>query len=208
MSVNNLEGINKKHNLDLETGTELSLAVDGLDIELKGTFVGKKRGQYIVSTPPSNFSSIEKKLVQGDRINIKFSVKGNIFKFTSKLMEITNSPLKLLLLEYPASVVKQESRSHKRISCFISAKIEINNQTKAGVIKNISKRGCCCVFEAAAKTDNTLRCDDYITMSFNFPGIVDRQEILGRIKAVRNKEKQLEVRIEFADIAWWVPPYD
>jgi hypothetical protein len=45
-------------------------------------------------------------------------------------------------------------------------------------------------------------------MSFNFPGIVDRQEILGRIKAVRNKEKQLEVRIEFADIAWWVPPYD
>jgi c-di-GMP-binding flagellar brake protein YcgR len=208
MSVNNLEGIDKKHNLALETGTELSLAVDGIDIELKSTYVGKEGSKYIVITPPSNFSGIEKKLVQSNRIQIKFSVQGNIFKFTSKLMEITNSPLKLLSLKYPASVVKQESRSHKRISCFISAKIDINNETKAGVIKNISKRGCCCVFEAAAKTDNTLRCDEHITMSFNFPGIVDRQEVLGKIKAVRNKEKQLEVRIEFADIAWWVPPYD
>jgi c-di-GMP-binding flagellar brake protein YcgR len=208
MSINDLEGIDKKNNLDLETGTELSLAVDGLDVALKSTFVGKKESQYIVITPPSNFSSIEKKLLQSDRIKIKFSFKGNILKFTSKLMEITNSPLKLLLLEYPASVVKQESRSHKRISCFISAKIDINNETKAGVIKNISKRGCCCVFEAAAKTDNTLRCDDLITMSFNFPGIVDRQEVLGKIKDVRKKEKQLEVRIEFADMAWWVPPYD
>lgn len=208
MPVNNLKGIAKKKNLDLVTGTELSLAVDGLDVALKSTFVGKKEGQYIVITPPSNFSDIEKKLLQSDRIKIKFSLKGTILKFTSKLMEITNSPLKLLLLEYPASVVKQESRSHKRISCFISAKIDINNEMKAGVIKNISKRGCCCVFEAAAKTDNIFRCDDHITMSFNFPGIVDRQEVLGTIKDVRTEEKQLEVRIEFADLAWWVPPYD
>jgi hypothetical protein len=72
MSVNSLEGIDKRNNLDLETGTELSLAVDGLDVALKSTFVGKKGSQYIVITPPSNFSSIEKKLLQSDRIKIKF----------------------------------------------------------------------------------------------------------------------------------------
>ena len=208
MSGKNIERIDKKNNIDLNPGTELSLTVDGLDVSLKSTFVGKNGNQYIVITPPSNFSGIKNKLLESDRIKIKYSLKGNILEFTSKLKQITNSPLKLLLLEYPASVVKQESRSHKRISCFISAKIEINSETKAGVIKNISKRGCCCVFEAAANSQNTLRCDDHITMSFCFPGIVDRQEVLGKIKDIRNKEKQLEVSIEFADIAWWVPPYD
>ena len=207
MPVNSLEGIENKIDFDLKPGTDLSLAIDGLDGVLESTYVGSKGRQFIVITPPSNIGRNEKKLLRGHRITIKYSFKGHMLQFTSKLAEITDRPLKLFLLEYPASVVKQELRSHKRISCFISAKIDINDETKTGVIKNISKRGCCCVFEAAENTDNILRNGDHVSISLNFPGIVDRQEVLGKIKQVRQKNKQREVRIEFADIASWIPPY-
>jgi len=200
--------IDKTEYLDLEPGTELSLVAEGLDGALKSTYVGQKKNRYIVVAPPSRQSGIEKKLLRSGRIKVKYSSKGNVLEFSSRLIEVTHEPLKLLLLEYPAAVVRLESRSHKRITCFISAKIDINNETKAGVITNISKSGCCCIFEAAANGDNALQSDDKITMSFSFPGIIDRQEVPGKIKAVRNKGRQLEVRIEFADIAWWVPPYD
>ncbi|MFZ0613927.1 MAG: flagellar brake protein [Desulfobacterales bacterium] len=208
MSGKNIAEIDKTEYLDLMPGTELSLVAEGLNGALKSTYVGKKENRYIVIAPPSHHSGIEKKLLQSGRIRVKYSFKGNVLEFSSKLIEVTHEPLKLLLLEYPAAVVKLESRSHKRITCFISAKIDINNETKAGVIKNISKSGCCCIFESAANRDNALQSEDNITMSFSFPGIIDRQEVLGKIKAIRNKGQQLEVRIEFADIAWWVPPYD
>jgi hypothetical protein len=31
---------------------------------------------------------------------------------------------------------------------------------------------------------------------------------MGKIKDIRKKESRLDVGIEFARVAWWVPPYD
>ncbi|MFZ0727820.1 MAG: flagellar brake protein [Desulfobacterales bacterium] len=208
MSGKNIAERDKTDYLDLEPGTELSLVAEGLKGPLKSNYIGKKEHQYIVIAPPSHPGGSKIKLLQSGRITIKYSFKENVLQFSSRVIAVTHEPLTLLLLEYPTAVEKLESRSHKRITCFISANIFINNETKAGVIKNISKSGCCCIFDAAANRDNALQREDDITMSFSFPGIIDRQEVLGKIKAIQNNGRQLEVRIEFAEIAWWVPPYD
>jgi hypothetical protein len=186
----------------------MSLAAGELGIPGKCTFVGQKKDQYIVVTPPPNFPAFENKLLQADRIMVSYLFEGDIFEFTSKLLEITCKPLILLLLQYPAAVEKKELRSQERISCFISAKTEVNNETQDGIIKDISKFGCRCVFETSGKLGKALQIDDHISLGFGFPGIFDRQKILGKIKDIRMKESELDVGIEFASIAWWVPPYD
>ena len=208
MASNCIELIDETKQIFIETGTVLSLTVEGFESSVRSTFVGKKSDRYIVITPPSGFDTLEKKLLQADRIKIKYLFEGDIFEFKSKLEEITHNPLMLLLLQYPASVEKQELRSQKRISCFISAKVEINNEMKDGVIKDISKRGCRCEFETSKNMEKTVRIDDRIALNFCFPGIVDRQEIWGRIKDIQTQDRKVDMGIEFESIAWWVPPYD
>jgi Flagellar protein YcgR/PilZ domain len=208
MEGNNIELIDKRNNTYVETGAEISLAAEDLGYCGKCTFVGQKKDQYIVVTPPSNFSPLEKKLLQTDRIIVRYLFEGDIFEFKSKLLEVKDNPLILLLLKYPDAIEKKDLRSHKRIQCFISAKMEVNNETQDGIIKDISKYGCRCVFETSVKLEKALRIDDHIALNFGFPGIFDRQEIFGQIKDIRLKDSSLDVGIEFASVAWWVPPYD
>ena len=208
MASNCIELIDEKKNRFIETGSVLSLTVEGYDSSMKSTFVGKKSDQYIVITPPSGFETIEKELLQADRIKIKYLFEGDIFEFNTRITEIRYSPLTLLLLQWPASVEKQELRSLKRINCFIPAQIEIHNEMKDGVIKDISKKGCRCEFETSKNNTKTVKIDDRIALNFCFPGIVDRQEIWGQIKDIQTKDGKLDMGIEFESIAWWVPPYD
>jgi hypothetical protein len=208
MTGKNIELIDKNNKIFVETGAEMTLAAAELDFSGKCIFVGHSSDQYIVVTPPPNFPAFENKLLQTDRITVRYLFEGDIFEFATKLLEVKCNPLMLLLLQYPVSVKKKELRSHKRINCFISAKMEINNETQDGIIKDISKFGCRCVFETSIKLEKAIRIDDNIVLGFGFPGIFDRQEILGKIKDIRIKESSLDVGIEFASVAWWVPPYD
>ena len=186
----------------------MSLTVGDSGFCEKCTYVGQIRDQYIVVTPPPDFAALENKLLKADPITVRYSFEGNIFEFSSKLMEIKYRPLMLLLLQFPDSIEKKELRSQKRICCFISATMEINDETQDGIIKDISKFGCRFVFENSGKLEKVLRIDDQIALAFDFPGISDRQEIMGKIKDVRRNESRMDVGIEFSSIAWWVPPYD
>lgn len=208
MSNNNIELLDKRNKIYVKTGLEMSLAAEDNSFCGKCTYVGQIRDQYIVVTPPSDFAALENKLRQTDPITIRYSFEGNIFEFSSKLMEIKYRPLMLLMLQFPDSIEKKELRSQKRICCFLSATMKINDETLDGIIKDISKFGCRFVLETSGKLEKPLRSNDQIALAFDFPGISDRQEIMGTIKDIRKKESRLDVGIEFAKVAWWVPPYD
>jgi c-di-GMP-binding flagellar brake protein YcgR len=208
MSNKNIELIDKRNKIYVKTGLEMSLTAEDNSFCEKCTYVGQKRDQYIVVTPPPDFAALENKLRQADPITVRYSFEGDIFEFSSKLMEIKYKPLMLLMLQFPDSIEKKELRSQKRICCFLSATMEINNETQDGIIKDISKFGCRFVLETSGKLEKPLRSDDQIALAFDFPGISDRQEIMGTIKDIRKKESRLDVGIKFAKVAWWVPPYD
>ena len=208
MAGRSIELIDKRNNIFVEAGSEMSLATGDLGYCGKCIFVGQKEDRFMVVTPPSNFSSHEKKLVQAKIIMVSYLYEGDIYEFTSKVLEIKHDPLRLILLQYPVAVEKKELRAQKRISCFISAKMETKTETQDGIIKDISKSGCRCFFETSKKLEKELQIDDHISLSFGFPGISDEQEILGKIKDIRKEETQLDVGIKFEKAAWWVPPYD
>ncbi len=208
MSNKNIELIDKKNKVYVKTGLEMSLTVEDNSFCEKCTYVGQKRDQYIVVTPPTGFAALENKLHQADPITVRYSFEGDIFEFSSRLMEINYKPLMLLILQFPDSIEKKELRSQKRICCFLSATLKINDETQDGIIKDISKFGCRFVFESSGKLEKAVRIDDHTVLAVDFPGIPDRQEIMGKIKDIRKKESRLDVGIEFAKVAWWVPPYD
>jgi hypothetical protein len=208
MSNKNIELLDKRNKIYVKTGLEMSLTADDNSFCEKCTYVGQKRDQYIVVTPPPEVAALENKLRQADPITVRYSFEGDIFEFSSKLMEINYKPLMLLVLQFPDSIEKKEFRCQKRICCFISATMESNNETQDGIIKDISKFGCRFVFETSGKLEKTIGNDDQIALAFDFPGISDRQEIMGKIKDIRRNESRLDVGIEFISTAWWVPPYD
>ena len=208
MAGKNIELIDKRNKIYVKTGLEMSLTAGDGSFCGKCTYVGQIRDKYIVVTPPPDFPALENKLLQADQIMVRYLFEKDIFEFPSKLMEVQHSPLTLLILQFPVSVEKKELRSQKRINCFISAKLEINDETQDGIIKDISKSGCRCVFENSGKLEKALQIDDQIALAFGFPGIFDRQEVMGKIKDIRKKESRLDVGIEFEKVAWWVPPYD
>ena len=208
MSDKNIELLDKRNKIYVKTGLEMSLTAGDGSFCGKCTYVGQIRDQYIVVTPPPDFPALENELLQADQIMVRYLFERDIFEFSSKLMEVKHSPLMLLILQFPVAVEKKELRSQKRINCFISAKLEINDETQNGIIKDISKSGCRCVFENSGKLEKALRIDDQIALAFGFPGIFDRQEVMGKIKDIRKKESRLDVGIEFERVAWWVPPYD
>ena len=208
MSDKNIELLDKRNKIYVKTGVEVSLTDEDLSFCGKCTYVGQMRDQYIVVTPPPDFAALENKLLQADPITVRYSFEGDIFEFSSKLMEIKYEPLMLLVLQFPESIEKKELRSQKRICCFISATMEINDETQDGIIKDISKFGCRFVFETSSKLEKALQIDDQVALAFDFPGFPDRQEIVGNIKDVGRNESRLDVGIEFSSIAWWVPPYD
>jgi hypothetical protein len=208
MSDKNIALLDKSNKIYVKTGVEMSLTPGDHVFCGKCTYVGQKRDQYIVVTPPPDFAAFENKLLKADPITVRYSFEGDIFEFSSKLMEVKHNPLMLLILKFPVAVEKKELRSQKRICCFISATMEIKDQTQDGIIKDISKFGCRFVFEPSGKLEKALRIDDQIALAFDFPGITDRQEIMGKIKDIRKKESRLDMGIEFKGVAWWVPPYD
>ena len=208
MSNKNIELLDKRNKIYVKTGVEMSLTAGDRSFCGKCTYVGQVRDQYIVVTPPPDFPAIENKLLQADQIMVSYLFERDIFEFPSKLMEVNHNPLMLLILQFPDSIEKKELRSQKRICCFLSATMKINDETQDGIIKDISKSGCRCVFENSGKLEKALRIDDQIALAFGFPGIFDRQEIMGKIKDIRKKGSRLDIGIEFARVAWWVPPYD
>jgi hypothetical protein len=208
MTANSLELIDAENDLCLEIGTELILSIEGVHRPVKSAFVGQKGCQYIVIAFPENLSDIENGLHAGKNIKIKYLFEKEMLSFTTKLKEIVSTPLRFLLLDYPASIVRDDARSHKRISCFISAQVEINNKIRGGVIKNISKSGCLIIFKLSNRVESQLKTGDPIALNLYFPGIDGQQEIIGMVKEIQTQNKQLKVGIEFSDTAWWVPPYN
>ena len=165
MSNKNIELIDERNKIYVKTGLEMSLTAEDNSFCEKCTYVGQKRDQYIVVTPPPDFAGLENKLLQADPITVRYSFEGDIFEFSSKLMEIKYKPLMLLMLQFPDSIKKKELRSQKRICCFLSATMKINDETQDGIIKDISKFGCRFVLETSGKLEKPLRSNDQMILS-------------------------------------------
>jgi c-di-GMP-binding flagellar brake protein YcgR len=195
----------------IESGAKLSIRIEGMKYPAEGIFVGALENEYIVIAPPVSFESMPNGLTQGQKVGVKYLSDGNIFQFQTQFIEIVSKPIRLVLLKYPKSIQKRDLRSRKRINCFIPSQIEIQhvarNDVTHGVLKNISKSGCCCVVQVKKGAKEIFNIDDQIKLKCNFPGIAGQQEVLGNVVNIQKNEFETAVGVQFVNTPWWIPPY-
>jgi len=198
--------------IHIEIGAKVNLEIEEIEAPMSCVFVGHQADKYIAITPPARFESIRNKFFNGRKVNIKYLFRSQILEFQSNVIDISTEPIKLILLDIPEFIQRQDPRLQKRVNCFISAKLEIETKEDEpsikGVIKDISRGGCRLLIQDSKNAEDLFQKDDNILVKCAFPGIAGEQETLGKIIDVIKNEDEISVRVQFPEVAWWVPPYE
>ena len=184
----------------VEPGTPLQIKIDGVDFALKSTLIGIEEDKYLIIKVPTNslYGSIKHKYFRGTKIVVRYLYKGTVFGFQSELIEDLYTPLKLLFVEYPEIIENHNLRSMERVDCYLHTKVKIKEEEIEGIILDINKKGCCCVFKGTVKSN--FQIDEVITLRYQFPQIEDEQLTLGKVKSIKKDKKQITLGILFHEI--------
>ena len=195
-----------KGGLTLQRGTLLKFVDDETGEIAEGLFIGPEDNSDFVVVPLSE-TLLHKK--EGQRLHARCSFQGDMVEFRSTIVEIIDRPVCLWRIEAPMDVNTFDLRDHKRIQCSVSVTIEAlqRGQFVTGIIQDISKSGARCMFQRTDAAENAFEVDQKITLRCTFPGIPGEQSTPGTITEILKSEAELSIGIQFAESAWWVPPY-
>lgn len=198
--------------MNLKPGSELIISLEGDKKPFKSFFVGQKIDTHIVASLPDKFPVSDKNMAKGKDASIRYSEDESIYEFRTKILEILKEPTDLIILEYPSEINPVEQRSRKRINCLVEAKFEIrfenNNRLGTGVIDNISKTGCNCIFRNLDGVVQPFSLGDTIALRCQFPGFPGEQTAEGKIIRLQEKKDEIHAGIRFDKEMWWIPPYN
>ncbi len=187
--------------LHMEIGARLFISFQGMGAPLQSTLVGMEPGKYLLLKTPAMFKKIEHDLLKVEDLVIKSIVKGTIYAFRSKLVDLISKPMKLMFIEYPRKIEQHELRSDKRYKCRIGIQIQVNEKEITGTIENIGKGGCRCsipIFSEQEKITDSLT-NAVVPFKCAFPGFKDEIRFLGKIRSAKVKEERIIVGVQFID---------
>ena len=213
MKLSNNDQIENTNIPNLKIGDFLQIRLKESKTTMNSVFVGEEKDEYFVITRSELPESSNVMLSPGKEIIARHLYNNSVYEFKSKIIKIVSDPVELMLLECPGSYCLRELRSIKRINCSVSTSVELKSETEAkglnGVIKDISKNGCCCLFMFSDTTKNRFKNNEALLLTFAFPGINGIQEVFGHIRNIQTAEDEVSINvgIEFSSHQWWAPPY-
>ncbi len=173
--------------INIELGTKLLLELDDVNIPINSIFVGLKVNEYFIASQPSNYSMIKHKLFPGNHMIIKYLYCGTVYAFPTKIIDIVEKPVQMLLFVYPKFLQSHTIRSYRRNDCVIPVRIVINNTERNGIIKDLSEEGCGCSFKYLPNPKTKLRVGNPLKLHCQFPGIEGEIELNGIIQNSRKE---------------------
>ena len=213
LKLSNNDQIENTNISSLKIGAFLQIRLKESKTMMKAVFVGKKKDEYFVITRSESPESSNVMLSPEKEIIARHLYNNRVYEFKSKIIKIISNPVELVLLDWPGSCHLRELRSIKRINCSVSTSVELKSETEAkglsGVIKDINKNGCRCLFIFSDTIKNTFKNDEELLLTFAFPGTNGVQEVFGHIKNIQTAEDKVSINvgIEFSSHQWWAPPY-
>jgi len=196
---NEIDLLNTGVRINLDIGTQLSIEIEEVLMPLKSIFIGMDSNRYLIISCPTPFAPIKHKLYTGNHIILKYFHKGTVYAFQSKVIDITTKPIKLLFLEYPKIVQRQDLRKQKRMSCYIPVKIKFNKEEANGAILDINEGGCRShIKKMECKDIQSVQVEDQITLLFPFPGIEGELAVSGSIKNLSCDSEGMNLGILFS----------
>ncbi|MBF0468783.1 MAG: flagellar brake domain-containing protein [Desulfamplus sp.] len=192
----------KDVNIKIESGTNLSLKIDGIALPVTANFVGTHRYEYVLIDHPAPYTTVKPKLFQGNKILIECLFDGQIFIFSSSIIELLTKPIRAVVLEYPKELTVKTLRSSSRVTCRIPSTIIFKGSGKESIINDINANGCRLEATYQPTEKNYIaKINDTIKVQCTFPGDVEIYTISGVIKNIKKKQLTLSYGIMFTEIS-------
>ena len=187
--------------LSLDIGKELQITIDGISFPVQSRLVGIDSGKFIIIHPPSRFKDVKHKLYPGNKIIVRYLVRGEVVAFATSLIEIISQPSLLMFLKFPEKLIHQNIRSVKRAACLIPVMTRFEGHVYQGVINDISLKGCQCIIMMPPPPDApAFEKNQPIELHFKFIGDRGEQTLSGIIKNFRHKKNRATIGVSFVHI--------
>ena len=185
----------------MKVGTILNIQIEGEEKRLTSELMGVVEGKYlIIRMPPlQSMGDASNLLYEGNTVIVRYVHKGYVFAFKSRINHFITTPGKLIFIDYPEKIENQNLRAHKRIDCYLPAKIKVADNTIGVTIADISRGGCQVTVEKL-KIENSsglLQVDNEIGVGFQLPGVEETIAITGKQKYIKKEHDNVSIGVEF-----------
>ncbi len=186
----------------LPIGTPVQIEVDTADQKFNSFVVGILPDEFLILKTPvsSHLFSARTNLFIGNRVVVRFIMKGTIIGFKSSLIESVSNPTKLIFIQYPSEIFHHELRAKKRIECNLPLKAVFEGKTYPGLLLDMNDQGCKFSMSASRVPSGFNSVSGDIVVKFFMPGVEKELEILGIPKHIKNDEKKVYVGIQFNEL--------
>ena len=141
MAKNNKAGFR----LNMDIGTPLHINIQGLEMKIKTKLIGMEAWEYLIIKAPVGYTGIRKKMVEGNKVVVRYIQEGNIYGFEAYILAIIDKPTSLLVIDYPRNVEEKSIRKAERKDCYIPCTLVIEDEESEGALVDISTGGCRCI---------------------------------------------------------------
>ncbi len=192
-------------NMRQTIGTILEIQIEGVKSRLKSELFAIEESKYLIIklSPFQSLTNVTKLVYEGTGIIIRYVLKGTMFGFKSRIKHVIIDPAKLIFIEYPEKIESQDLCTHKRLDCYLPAKVRIEDDSIAGTIKDISREGCRFIVETS-KIKNSLiqllQVDNEIGVSFQLPGVGRNLTLTAKQKNIKKDKVNINIGVLFSDM--------
>ncbi|GHF96455.1 PilZ domain-containing protein [Thalassotalea marina] len=175
-----------------------------VQVRLKLSLVGYETGKYIILKYPTSGDNYSDVLVEGNVAIVRYLVEGDhgcCFAFRSTIRNITKTPERFIVLNYPKKIENRQLRAHQRVTTHMPAAISLNepNQSNVeinGIIVDLSLKGCGFTFRAKNDIVNVKQRQIFVCVTHYAIG---EMRIPATVCNSRNEQGRVSVGIKFEE---------
>ncbi|MDO6426597.1 PilZ domain-containing protein [Thalassotalea sp. 1_MG-2023] len=173
-----------------------------VQVRLRLPLIGYETGKYIMLKYPSTSDNFNDVLIEGNVAIIRYLLEGDkgcCFAFKATIRNITQSPEKLIYLNYPKKIENRQLRAHQRITTHLPAAISLNAPDQSnielnGIIVDLSLKGCGFTFKASSGIVSVKQREIFVCVTHYATG---EMRIPARVCNSRNEKGRVNVGIQF-----------
>ena len=186
--------------LNMNLGASLQIEIQGLDAKIKTKLIGMETWEYLIIKAPVGYAGIRSKMVEGNKVVVRYVQEGNVYGFEAFILAVINKPTSLLVIDYPSAVVEKTLRKSERKDCYINCMIEIDGKETEGALVDISTTGCRCIAPNLNSVDvQGPQIGSNVTLVFDSPAEDWQMVLEGEIVNTTEYHAAARLGVKFAE---------
>lgn len=191
--------------LPITISTELLVEFQEFTLRTKSELVGMKHGQYLIIGMHHDMAGTRPDVLKESTIVIRYLYRGSVYGFKSRVLNVLNSPDRLIFISYPTKIEEFRVRSNPRYECILPAITSVNGLEAETVVIDISNDGCRCVIQSSGIKDveafyNAMDINKEATLKVQFPGNGESYEISGAVRNINKDSDRVAFGVQFGPL--------